>query len=1110
MEKTIRPDSNGNQTEDTGAEKTMRPVEEVEKTMRPITHADKTMRPDVDKTQRPNADSTLRPAQQEEINKIVNQQETEFILNKVKYQVVKIISDGTGEAQIYLLENNGKQFALKLYYVGIQPPPNHNIMEIVRQSSKSGLLVETIDHSQWTNPQTGDVRDYELMEYCAGGSLDQLKINDNEQLLGEIALKCGAALDFMHKKNIIHRDVKPANFFFKKEGQKIDDLVLGDFGIAIECDKNGKVVIDYQLRTKIYAAPETYSPIDGKIEIYTKSDFYSLGMMLLTLINGEEIFKINEFELVNLKRYGKLPYPKNLSDRSLQLIKALTQSDPNTRAGFAEIVRWAKGETIFDLNAGNTDVRQLNIMFDEDKKLVARSPEDLAKFMFEDKELGMDYLYHGKIKDWLEKSLRSKMAMAIDKISDTMKDVDGLFAACYLLDPNMPYYDVKNQPLTDSKEIALSLRNNAQHYEKVLANKTDSLFLFFNSHGASNITDKFAPVFKKKDNEDALRQLIFTLDPSLSWIVTNEEKQIFECQTPEDVINVFYKEDVNDNSWKALIGESFLTWLSTRNIALEGKIRSQQGHDTSAWCVLYNLSPKVAYNLQMDETADDYYFTHTQVASIMNTYLTLYIKDENSYASSQLDYLCNIDETPLYYYFKSKGVYNDKIDWIRYCGDIKSKDNTKKAGPYNWKIGVYKAIKGLDYDPHYYFPKSDKYVKTLEGLAAIPAQEVKEEIEKGYLTAWLTVHYQENPSLNLKPKFTFEKECVKFIEHLEKLAPQDAYVYNYRIGTKYVNQNQKAVNRNHKTLLWSKILFGTLTMLLTGLVIYGLITLQLPESVKNAPWINVVGNVVGIIVGICVGLYLWSKDWGFIISCIVGLVAYAVVMFLIVFLLSLLQYVLAGALGVLLIWSIIAALIKNNPSAGNKLLRNPGFEEKHVEPLYFAFHAKGGETYKSSIGQSSESVAWCLKDGIKTFYKWFGSLLGATLICGCLLIYFSPNFEFDGAKMVQEARKYATFEGRWEGKFDKKEAILTITKVSKETAEASIYVKYKKPISEKIKGTINYDKKTVHFDDVNRTNGNLDGEYNGTFNKNFTKFEGTFQNYKTKKKTAFVFGKTKR
>ena len=223
------------------------------------------------------------------------------------------------------------------------------MMELITQATATGLLVATYSYGKLLDPIDHFPRDYELMEYCEGDTLAQIDLKGNEKRLGEIALQSAIEIDFLHKKGIIHRDVKLANFFFRTPQQRMEDLTLGDFGIAVLADKDGKAQIDYQPRTFIYTAPEYYYSVDGKIQISYKSDCDSLGMMLLVLWNGADIYRINEYQSIDMKRMGTLPYPTNVSDHMLQLMKALTDVNPATRAGLPEIIKWRKGESIFHL-----------------------------------------------------------------------------------------------------------------------------------------------------------------------------------------------------------------------------------------------------------------------------------------------------------------------------------------------------------------------------------------------------------------------------------------------------------------------------------------------------------------------------------------------------------------------------------------------------------------------------------------------------------------------------------------------------------------------------------------------------------------------------------------
>lgn len=523
-DKTLRPALKAEKTLRPGEEeKTLRPEDDSKKTLRPgVANIDKTLHPGgmEDKTLRPvsSDDATLRAEQQKAIEAITRQHDTEYLIKGLNYRVIKLISDGTGEAQIFLVENKGKQYVLKLYYVGIEPPPNHQILEIIRQTPRSGLLVDIIDHGQWDNPRvSGELRHYEVMTYCKGGSLDKINLKGDERRLCEIAKQAAAAIDFCHKHGFIHRDIKPGNFFFADENQ--NQVLLGDFGISVRCDQNGVARTD-QARTRIYAAPEMYYTVPGenRVEIDTKSDFYSLGMVLLCLWMGEKEFKEREFELMKRKRTGDLPFPADLSGRTLQLIKALTAPQPEKRCGFTEIVRWARGEDVFSDFVGQESKRRFSIIFNAGKNQIAHSPEQLADFMRQDQNLAIKYLYTGKLTKWLNDNQRPELVSEIEDIVEKRYPKDqtaGLYAACYTLNVDMPYYDVKGRPRTTAEEIAQSLIENFSTYQTTLANANDPLFLFFNAHDLKRLTDNAAPLFNKKGRQrEALWRLIYELDPS--------------------------------------------------------------------------------------------------------------------------------------------------------------------------------------------------------------------------------------------------------------------------------------------------------------------------------------------------------------------------------------------------------------------------------------------------------------------------------------------------------------------------------------------------------------------------------------------------------------------
>jgi len=1136
IEKTIRPADNA-------ADKTIRPKTSVEKTMRAggsgvekttratdrtkqgETGVDKTTRAAItaEKTMRGDAGISLRTNKQEEINKIVHQvaQQTErtgFLLNNVNFEVVRPLSENTGEADVYLVKEGENLFALKLYHAGIEP--DKDIIEIVRQNSGNPaltFLVDTFHHGFWTDPKTGHPHFYELMAYCRGGSLDQITIthnSDGERLLSEIAIKCAACLDFLHSKQVIHRDVKPANFFFMKEGNKVEDLSLADFGIAIRCSKNGEASVQIQMRTKIYAAPEYYVTIDG-ITITKGMDFYSLGMMLFVLWEGgEERYRApGERVLWQLKQNNKLPYPHDMPPRLLQLAKALTIAAPERRAGYAEVVKWAKGEDIY-----NEEDIQLNIVYNATRKQIAKSREELVGFMLEDPHLATTYLYRGQIAAWLKEINFNELSNPLEEITDTQfpKNKEaGFWAACYFLDPNLKYVDINNRAMEENEEIAATLKENFNYYSQALADKHDKLFIYLNATGRGEVNN-LIPLFKKeKENRDALLRLIYALDPSLPWIISTESDERVECHTIVDILQLIYRNltdpdfTIGDQSEDDLCTESFLSWIGTRDKALEGKIRSTKGDDGNIWSVLYNLNPKVSYNFVLDEHAGNYFFTPAEIGEYMNLHLDDFIRDEDedSYACGQLKMMLDIDDTALFHYFKSKGgAYDDKIDWIKYCADVNSKENENKAGPYNWDIAIYKAIKGLGYDPFYHFPKSDKYVFTLDELEQIPRREIKEELDKGYLESWLTIFFQEDPHRDLSPQFAYEEATRDYMTLLEKLDKNHKDVVNYRIATNHLRESVNGLNRKYRFNLFSKVIVSILTFIATAVVIYGLQHIDIPTDRDfHSTWIYVVAIIAGISATVYT-IYDISNDLGCLGTLLIGAFFAALTYFALLFIAPYLVYIVSALLLTMLVLLVIRLVKSPVRKRANTILFNPSIEERVVEPLNFAFNAEDGAYFKSSIGDRIDNLTTDIGQNTKAFYRklifpWVSIILLGVIAFG--------SFTIPGITVADRSAKqrYTLLQGEWTGTFDQREATFNITNVSKEMAEASISVHYREMITESLKGSINWMEKTFHFDDVNSTNGYLDGEYNGAFNDDFTKFSGTYQNYTTKKQVDFMFVK---
>ncbi len=140
------------------------------------------------------------------------------------------------------------------------------------------------------------------------------------------------ALHEVHKRNIIHLDVKPHNFFYNllqtkqsrnpTEGSDIH-VVIGDFGLSIaledgaddekECEKfqnDTTVDIKSTMGTEFYRAPEIY-----RKKVCKASDIYSFGMTMLLLFTRHN--KLEEvIEILRQTEYKVIESPLLLESRS--------------------------------------------------------------------------------------------------------------------------------------------------------------------------------------------------------------------------------------------------------------------------------------------------------------------------------------------------------------------------------------------------------------------------------------------------------------------------------------------------------------------------------------------------------------------------------------------------------------------------------------------------------------------------------------------------------------------------------------------------------------------------------------------------------------------------
>ena len=127
---------------------------------------------------------------------------------------------------------------------------------------------------------------YLAMAYVDGESLadriereGRIGVDDAARILREVA----SALDFAHRRGVIHRDIKPHNVLLEQETGR---ALVTDFGIARTAEAASLTVSGMVVGTPAYMSPEqvTGSPVDHR------TDLYALGVVGYEMLTGQPPF----------------------------------------------------------------------------------------------------------------------------------------------------------------------------------------------------------------------------------------------------------------------------------------------------------------------------------------------------------------------------------------------------------------------------------------------------------------------------------------------------------------------------------------------------------------------------------------------------------------------------------------------------------------------------------------------------------------------------------------------------------------------------------------------------------------------------------------------------
>jgi TonB family protein len=274
-----------------------------------------------------------------------------------RYELLDLLGQG-GFAAVYRVRN------LRLHRIEALKVLAENLSEdsdFARRFEQEARVSAALDH-----PNIVKIYDYGTaedfvwfsMQFIDGPSLGRElkrrgKIDEVEA--ARIAVGVLDALDYSHRRGVVHRDVKPDNVLLDPDGR----IFLTDFGVAKSQAALVQTHAGLLLGSPRYMSPEQLQgkPVDGR------SDLYSLGVTLYRAVSGGVPFAADDTFQETLRRLNEPPPP--LSSRS-----------PGVHPRFEAIVMKALAREPAERFASAREMREAMASFAEEVAPVRPRPAD--------------------------------------------------------------------------------------------------------------------------------------------------------------------------------------------------------------------------------------------------------------------------------------------------------------------------------------------------------------------------------------------------------------------------------------------------------------------------------------------------------------------------------------------------------------------------------------------------------------------------------------------------------------------------------------------------------------------------------------------------------------